>query len=215
MKRYWDYIVGRRQTHVAVAAVVALALCGVVREVHAATRLLPQEELRQLGLVRAWFAQVRLDRSRNHLERAVLDDDQLTVLTNAGVVQQLNALTGETLWVAPIGNENYPSLGPACSDKYVALVNGSTLYVLDRVDGRPVIIRRIGGAPGACAGDLLEPRVCAAIERADRRLSADERETTDALVLSVVRPDDGGPTCHAGKHRVGHGNRLPVRGEQC
>jgi PQQ-like domain len=149
MKRYWDYIVGRRQTHVAVAAVVALALCGVVREVHAATRLLPQEELRQLGLVRAWFAQVRLDRSRNHLERAVLDDDQLTVLTNAGVVQQLNALTGETLWVAPIGNENYPSLGPACSDKYVALVNGSTLYVLDRVDGRPVLIRRIGGAPGA------------------------------------------------------------------
>jgi outer membrane protein assembly factor BamB len=29
------------------------------------------------------------------------------------------------------------------------VLNGSTLYVLDRTDGRPVNIRRVGGAPGA------------------------------------------------------------------
>ena len=64
-------------------------------------------------------------------------------------MQDFNALTGAIYWTAPIGNENYPSLGPACNDKYVAVMNGSTLYILDRTDGRPVNIRRIGGAPGS------------------------------------------------------------------
>jgi outer membrane protein assembly factor BamB len=31
----------------------------------------------------------------------------------------------------------------------VALLNGSTLYVLDRADGRPIIVRPVSGAPGA------------------------------------------------------------------
>jgi outer membrane protein assembly factor BamB len=64
-------------------------------------------------------------------------------------VQELDALTGKTYWTAPIGNENYPSLGPAGNDKFVAVLNGSTLYVLDRKDGKPAIIRSVGGAPGA------------------------------------------------------------------
>jgi outer membrane protein assembly factor BamB len=113
------------------------------------SRLIPEEELRHLGLTRAWFAQVRLNPARNHIERAVLSHDRLTVLTSAGIVQEFNAHTGALLWMAPIGNENYPSLGPSVSEQYVALVNGSTLYVLDRSDGRPVITRTVGGAPGA------------------------------------------------------------------
>ena len=75
--------------------------------------------------------------------------DHLIVLTTAGVVQNFDALSGATHWVAPFGNPLYPSLGPAVSDKFVALVNGSTLYVLDLKDGRPTKIRRVGGAPGA------------------------------------------------------------------
>jgi outer membrane protein assembly factor BamB len=115
----------------------------------AGRRLVSQEDARHLGLERAWFAQVQLDRSRNRVERAVLTKDRLTLLTSSGVVQELNALTGETLWVATIGNPRHPSLGPAANDKFVALVNGSTLYVLDRADGRPIIMRPVGGAPGA------------------------------------------------------------------
>jgi outer membrane protein assembly factor BamB len=112
-------------------------------------RLVSQEEARHLGLERAWFAQVQLDRSRNRVERAVLTRDRLTVLTSSGVVQEFNALTGETLWTATIGNPLHPSLGPAANDKFVALVNSSTLYVLDRAYGRPIIVRPVGGAPGA------------------------------------------------------------------
>jgi outer membrane protein assembly factor BamB len=114
-----------------------------------ARRLISQEDARHLGLERAWFAQVRLDRSRNHVERAILTEDRLTVLTSAGVVQEFNALTGETLWIATIGTPGYPSLGPTANRQFVALVNGSTLYVLDRNDGRPIMMRPVGGAPGA------------------------------------------------------------------
>lgn len=134
--------------------VLSLAAFGLVGSNFAsislgASRLLPQEQLQRLGLVRAWMGQVNVDPARNQVERAVLTGDRLTVLTTTGVVQEFNALTGQSLWTAPIGNENFPSLGPACSDEHVAIVNGSTLYVLDRKDGRPIIIRRVGGAPGA------------------------------------------------------------------
>ena len=95
------------------------------------------------------------------MERAVLANDRLVVLTTAGVVQEINAQTGETLWVASVGNPRHPNLGPAVSEQHVALVNGATLFVLDRTDGRPVKVRRVGGAPGAAPaltkGHVLVP----------------------------------------------------------
>jgi outer membrane protein assembly factor BamB len=116
---------------------------------HGSGRLSAQQDARQLGLIRAWFAQVRVDPSRYHVERAILVGDRLTVLTSGGIVHEFHALTGETMWVAPIGNSKYPNLGPAASDQFVAVINGSTLYVLDRTDGRPVLVRSISGVPGA------------------------------------------------------------------
>ena len=102
-----------------------------------------------MGLVRAWYSQVQLDRSRNQVERAVLDGDMLVVLTTAGLVQALDANTGQTLWSTAVGKPEYPSLGPAVSGEHVALVNGSTLYVLERGTGKPIKSRPVGGAPGA------------------------------------------------------------------
>src|SRR5215211_5069786 len=141
----------RRRCEMMSTVFAALVLIFVVLagDARGERRLMGQDEAARLGLTRAWFTQVRLNAAHTHVERAVLEGDRLTVLTSAGVVQELNALTGKTYWTAPIGNENYPSLGPAGNDKFVAIVNGSTLYVLDRVDGKPVIIRSVGGAPGA------------------------------------------------------------------
>jgi outer membrane protein assembly factor BamB len=137
-----------------------MTIC-LIPDVAGADRLISREDARHLGLERAWFAQVRLDRARNQVERAVLANDRLVVLTTAGVVQEMNAQTGETLWIASVGNPQYPNLGPAVSEQHVALINGSTLYVLDRSDGRPVKVRRIGGAPGAAPaltkGHVLVP----------------------------------------------------------
>jgi outer membrane protein assembly factor BamB len=123
---------------------------------HAVERLMSRDEARSLGLERAWFAQVRLDRARSQVQRAILVGDRLTVLTSVGLVHEFNAVTGETIWTAPVGNENFPSLGPAADDKYVAVVNGSTLFVLRREDGRPVLDRRVGGGPGAAPAVAAE-----------------------------------------------------------
>jgi outer membrane protein assembly factor BamB len=126
-----------------------LAVVVLAGEARCEHRLISQDEAAQLGLTRSWYTQVRLNSAYTHVERAVVEGDRLTVLTSAGVVQELDALTGKTYWTAPIGNENYPSLGPAGNDKYVAILNGSTIYVLDRKDGKPAIIRAVGSAPGA------------------------------------------------------------------
>jgi outer membrane protein assembly factor BamB len=139
-----------RPLFLAMLVVAGWYACSCTAEnAYASERLLSREEARRLGLERAWFAQVRLDRARHRVERAILTGDRLTVLTSAGVVHEFNALTGETLWIAPVGNPDYPSLGPAASDKYVAVMNGSTLYVLRIKDGKPVLDREVGGGPGA------------------------------------------------------------------
>jgi outer membrane protein assembly factor BamB len=160
-----------RFSYRAIAALVAatglIALASVSPPV-SATQLISREQARRLGLERAWFGQVRLDRARNQVERAILAGNRLDVLTTAGVVHEFNALTGETLWIAPVGNPQFPSLGPSASEQYVAVVNGSTLYVLDRTDGRPAKVRRLGGAPGAApvltTGHVFVPLLSGRIE---------------------------------------------------
>jgi outer membrane protein assembly factor BamB len=149
MKRYLAKSTNLRVGPIAAAVLLCLFSAALHSPARAANRLISQPQLQRLGLTRAWFAQVRMNPARSRVERAILTGNRLTVLTSAGVVQEFDAETGSTLWAAPIGNENYPSLGPAANDKFVALLNGSTLYVLDRADGRPTIIQRVGGAPGA------------------------------------------------------------------
>jgi outer membrane protein assembly factor BamB len=113
------------------------------------SKLISEQQAQQFGLTRAWTAQVELNHARNHVVRGILADDQLFVLTSAGLLQSLDAETGRTLWTVQVGNADYVSLGPTASAEYVALLNGSTLYVLDRTSGRPVLVRKIGGGPGA------------------------------------------------------------------
>ena len=167
MRRFMDAYRQRGETKSILVASVALAIFVLAGEARCEHRLISQDEAAHLGLTRAWFTQIRLNAAYTHVERAVLEGDRLTVLTNAGVVQELDALTGKTYWTAPIGNENYPSLGPAGNEKYVAILNGSTLYVLDRKDGKPAIIRPVGSAPGAapaqtatCPDDATPYTVC-------------------------------------------------------
>src|SRR5688500_12695875 len=88
------------------AAVALVAASSTLPVTQAAPRLISRDQARHLGLERAWFSQVRLDRSRNQVERAVLKGERLTVLTTAGVVHEFNANTGATMWIAPIGNSN-------------------------------------------------------------------------------------------------------------
>jgi outer membrane protein assembly factor BamB len=203
----------------AAAAGFAIAMMLSASHALAAERLVSQEAAKRLGLVRAWFTQVRLDPARNRIERAVLNGDRLTVLTTAGVVQELDAITGRTYWTAPFGNENYPSLGPAGNDKYVAIVNGSTLYVLSRKDGKPTMLRPVGGAPGAGPGlaenyvfvPLVTGRVEAYSLGEQKRTPWYYQSFGKAMVAPLVTPGSIVWTTDAGFLYVGNSNKLGMR----
>ncbi len=114
----------------------------------AASGLVSNLEAERHGLVRAWFSQAQVDRTQHRVEQAILAGDQLFVLTTAGVLHAMDAETGQTDWVARIGDPNYPSLGPSANEKYIALVNGSTVTVLDRANGLELMHHELTGGAG-------------------------------------------------------------------
>jgi outer membrane protein assembly factor BamB len=73
----------------------------------------------------------------------------LYLATDRGVVHALDGETGRTRWALPIGKMNHPTLEPAASDRHVAVVNGSMLYLLSAADGKLVWEKQLKGAPGA------------------------------------------------------------------
>src|SRR5262249_55022197 len=48
-----------------------------------------------------------------------------------------------------IGRPGFPALGPAANEKYLGVVSGSRLFLLDREDGRLQWSRELGSAPSS------------------------------------------------------------------
>jgi len=113
--------------------------------------LVPREVARRHGLNRAWFRQIELNPAHSQITGWKLDHNEFFVVTNVGLVQGIDINTSDSLWVARIGNPNYPSLGPSVDATRVAVINGSTIYVLNRKTGRMMYEKLIEGAPGAAA----------------------------------------------------------------
>ncbi|MBX9790408.1 MAG: PQQ-binding-like beta-propeller repeat protein [Pirellulales bacterium] len=114
-------------------------VCGqVVR-----STVMPETTAVRHGLHRAWAGQVQLDRLRDKIAGAALSTGGLFVLSVGGTLDALDAETGLGMWSTRCGNRNYPSVGPAANQKYVAFVNGTTLYVLRRGDGEIIFERSL------------------------------------------------------------------------
>ncbi|MCA9270933.1 MAG: PQQ-like beta-propeller repeat protein, partial [Planctomycetales bacterium] len=71
------------------------------------------------------------------------------VQTTQGTLQALDGATGRTKWIAQVGDRNHPTLQPGANDKYVGVINGSQLYMLDQETGKPLWSRRLDASPGA------------------------------------------------------------------
>ena len=117
--------------------------------------IVSQSAAARQGLTRAWFTQVRVDSRRHRVVSVTLDGGTLFVQTSAAVVHSIDAETGRTNWVRMIGRARHPSMAVGVNDKYLAVVNGTTLYLHDRRTGRAISVgnqlwqRRIGGVAGA------------------------------------------------------------------
>lgn len=101
------------------------------------------------GLTRAWFTQIQVDPSRGRLGEWILDEGTLFILSDQSVLTAVDAATGATRWSSEVGNRGYPVLTPAANRKLVAMTNGSTLYVLNRYNGKLLWKTKLDGAPGA------------------------------------------------------------------
>ncbi|MGY8767863.1 MAG: outer membrane protein assembly factor BamB family protein [Pirellulales bacterium] len=79
----------------------------------------------------------------------VIPDITLFVQTNSGMIHSFDGQTGRTIWSQTPGNVRYPSQKPAANQNYVAVVNGTSLYLLHRKNGELVWKRDLKGVPGA------------------------------------------------------------------
>ncbi|MGQ9503552.1 MAG: outer membrane protein assembly factor BamB family protein [Thermogutta sp.] len=120
-----------------------------------ASDLLNPQQLAPYGLEVAWFNQVQLDPAQARVAHWVLDRGTLFVVSDSAVVQAFDAETGRSLWATPVGQPNLLGLKPTAGEHLVSVVNGSTIYVLNRYTGVILWKRQTEGAVGA--GPALSP----------------------------------------------------------
>jgi outer membrane protein assembly factor BamB len=135
---------------VSLAAVLAsLALVGPAIAQVAGPTLIPESLARRHGLTRVWAAQLQLDPGRGRLTDLTIHEGLVVASMEQGFIQAIDAETGRTLWKTKIGRRELVNGPVGSSPKYIAACNGSTLYILDRKDGRELMARKLEGAPGA------------------------------------------------------------------
>ncbi len=111
--------------------------------------IISEPAAQQHGLTRAWFTQMQIDPSRGRIRELILDEGTLFLFSDQSVVTAIDASTGATRWSAEVGTRGYPCLTPAANRRLVAVINGSTLYVLNRHNGKLLWQTKLTGAPAA------------------------------------------------------------------
>jgi outer membrane protein assembly factor BamB len=109
--------------------------------------LIPATAAARHGLTSAWYAQVEVDAGRGRIASMILDEGTLFVVTDRGMVQAIDAQSGATLWAERVGSPRHPTLPPDANSHAVGVVNGSSLYVLNRHTGRMLLQTTVEGAP--------------------------------------------------------------------
>ncbi len=114
--------------------------------------IISEATVSQFGLHRAWYTRAQASPGVGAVESIVLDGSLLLVQTRMGRLQAIDAETGRTLWTTSIGKISQPSMPPAANSDFVAMTNGTTLYVLRRATGEVIWQVRLGSSPSAgCA----------------------------------------------------------------
>ena len=111
--------------------------------------LISQSTAQRHGLTKAWFTQIELDKSSDYVAYITQQGGMLYVQTGHAVVHALDAETGRRIWNVQIGRRNQMSYAPGVNENLLAVINGSTLYVVERKTGKLKWERQMVGAPGA------------------------------------------------------------------
>jgi len=101
--------------------------------------LLTKPYLQQFGLTRGWYAQAPVAYEQYPLQDAVYHSGEVFILSQSGSLTCFNAVTGEQRWTVRVGDPRNPYLPLGVGESAVAVVNGTHLYVVGRVDAKVVI----------------------------------------------------------------------------
>jgi len=79
----------------------------------------------------------------------VVPDTILVATTDRAVCHAIDAHTGRTKWYVQCGRQKLVTVAPAINDDYVAVLNGSRLFLLTIDEGKIAWQRQVKGVPGA------------------------------------------------------------------
>jgi len=129
---------------------VLLAMCMTV--LCEANSLVPQDVAARSGMVRSWYLQTGSLQAQGPIVHLAYDEDMILAQSSRGMLTAIDGETGRLRWSTQVGPSNRLCTEPAANADYVVVVNGSTLYVLDRHTGRIQWEARLRGTPGAGPG---------------------------------------------------------------
>ncbi len=112
--------------------------------------IIPQEVANSRGLQRQWIASTDFNpycKVAEHLNGIVFDRDAVFTVTDQGTAQGFEAETGKTKWITYVKTKGRLVQGLAASQYYVAFTAGSTLYVLNRENGRILLDADVPAIP--------------------------------------------------------------------
>ncbi len=95
--------------------------------------LLAQPYLNRYGLTRGWFAQAPIS-EQHRLVDVQYHTGEVFALTEGGFVVCYDANTGARRWAVQVGDPRRPYLPLGVGKRAVAVINGSELYAIGRVD---------------------------------------------------------------------------------
>lgn len=120
-----------------------------VAQAQIASELVPLASARQAQLTNVWSTALRVDPSRGRVQSIRFHANLVFAQTSSGIVQAIDAENGRTYWTTEVGSPNLETTPPSINSKYVAVTNGSNLYVLSRATGAILFVQRLGNAPSA------------------------------------------------------------------
>lgn len=98
-----------------------------------------------------FVAELKERKLEGKVEKILIPETSLYATSDRAIVHAIDAESGATRWAELIGDRNHPTECPAASEPYLAILNGSDLYLLKRKTGEIIWKRRVQGVPGAGA----------------------------------------------------------------
>ncbi len=110
-------------------------------------RPLGREEARQRATDRS--AQIRQSGGESDIKEHTVPKIYMSVVSDRGDVQLLNAETGQVYWTVQVGNPRHPTVGVCTNDDTTIVISGISIFVLRNTDGAVLDSRKLSALPGA------------------------------------------------------------------